>query len=118
MQRRSFLASMLALGAAPAVVKATSLMKVRPSGILVPEHEFVFSWPEDSGPTILTELKYETHTEWYLGDKCVIEASGQKTFNVSRELIQKYRGHGEQLSARVSLIGNGWKPQSLVVKES
>lgn len=34
--RRSFLASLLAAGASPAIVKAASIMPVRPSGIVAP----------------------------------------------------------------------------------
>lgn len=36
MQRRSFLASMLAIAAAPAIVRAESLMKIAPRQIWVP----------------------------------------------------------------------------------
>ncbi len=40
MDRRGFLQSILALGAAPAIVRATSLMKV--SGIILPTDEEIF----------------------------------------------------------------------------
>ena len=43
MQRRSFLTSILALGAAPAIVKADSLMRIVPPKLMVPGRGFVIS---------------------------------------------------------------------------
>jgi len=133
MKRRSFLASMLAVGVAPAVVKASSLMAVRPSGILAPDTDIILfpdfekqldprsnMWEADPGPQVLTELKYEAHTEWYIGDQCVVEASGQRIFVVTQEMIMKYRGEGQPLAVRVSYRPdrNDWDPKSIVVMES
>lgn len=41
MNRRGFLGAMLLLGAAPAIVKASSLMKMSPTGIILPSHPMV-----------------------------------------------------------------------------
>lgn len=53
MNRRGFLSSILALGAAPAIVRAESLMKV--SGIIVPLDPFEgFEWTNRPGYPLLT----------------------------------------------------------------
>jgi hypothetical protein len=47
MNRRSFLGAMLAACAAPAIVSASSIMRIKP--ILLPGEDFYFKWTDYSG---------------------------------------------------------------------
>lgn len=50
LSRRGFLTGMVALGAAPAIVRAASLMKViTPAGLLVPDFERLITANETTG---------------------------------------------------------------------
>ena len=76
MKRRSFLAVCLALGVAPAVVKASSIMRVRPllfevSGCFpeVPTAgitEFTKRWVSANGSTVVMEHWYEDAQGFWL----------------------------------------------------